>query len=179
MDSDGDLVIPMGLAHEALQPEITNKAVPNMGTATYTFIQKDRKFEIVQNLSLLQSASQGDAYASRQLDFASMLYEKLSPQYAWIDTFGGHRPSKQHILRSELQYIFWANFFGPRIVTEIGRDILRGAPAHLGRDLADGGFLCVVTKSYQEWTHTPQRSVLEYFRQTNPRIELFGRTSIE
>ncbi len=173
MNKDGNLLIPMGMANESLEPEIQRANFPGKGTATYSFLQRTRSFTIAQNLSLLEDKSQSNIYASRQLAFAQQLYDVFRPRYGWIDELGENAPGGRTISERKLKYIFWANFFGPDYVGKYGSSFLKNAPGWKKGDLTDGGFLFVVTKQYWDWVQAKPPSVLEYFKNSVPEIEFF------
>jgi hypothetical protein len=183
---------------DLLQSDVLADPKHGKGQATLSFILDDLLVRIHQSASF-PDLRQVDPVALGLLDLGRRLYPDFRPRYAWIDESSGNEPETEEIKATRLQYIFWANFWGPAYVERYGRDFLRGAPGWRVEDLEDGGILYVTTASYVEWwlmarlEHLdPQRprlrkwllerrgplavqraTLLGYFRTRIPDIELY------
>jgi hypothetical protein len=80
-------------------------------------------------------------YCSRFLTIATKLYEVLHPTFGWVDLYHGWTTTHEDIEAMQLRYLYWANFFGPRLVEKIGRERIQTAPAWRVEQLDDGGLL--------------------------------------
>jgi hypothetical protein len=78
------------------------------------------------------------------LDIGKRLYEVLRPTFGWIDFDYGLRTTHEDIESLRLPVIYWANFFGPVYVDQIGREKILSAPAWAIEELPDGGLLYVL-----------------------------------
>ena len=50
----------------------------------------------------------------------------------------------KEIYNLKVRYIYWANFFGPKLVKKIGREKLLSAPSWKTEELEDGGILLIL-----------------------------------
>jgi hypothetical protein len=83
-------------------------------------------------------------YSRFFLDIGKRLYEILRPTFGWSDFDYGLRTTHEDIEALRLPVIYWANFFGPAYVDQIGRDKILSAPAWAIEELPDGGLLYVL-----------------------------------
>ena len=75
------------------------------------------------------------------LDIAKGLYDILWPTFGWIDLYYGWTTTHEDIEATNLRMLYWANFFGSRLVERLGRDRILSAPAWHVDELTDGGLL--------------------------------------
>jgi hypothetical protein len=119
-----------------------------------------------------------NSLADGQLALGQMLYPKLRPTYGSIDESGGNRVGK-YLERTELRYIFWANFFGPKFVEGLGRKFLLDAPGWKKQELDDGGILYVVEEKFLDFWRKKSKAPVDYFRSQVPGIKVFRAKSQE
>ncbi len=158
IDAKGNLHI--AIEHNLLQPETLTYQQRNKGSAWLSF-GRETMFVLLGQSVAFPDLSKVDPVAHGQLAFARLLYPYLRPKYGWIDEPSGNEPTSKDIAATTLQYIFWANFFGPDYVARYGRDFLLNAPGWKIEELDDGGILYVTTESYVEWWSTYQTEHME------------------
>jgi hypothetical protein len=154
------------IEHDLLRPDALTPPRQGRGQASLSFLPNSLTVIISQNVSF-PDLRQVDPVALGLLDLGRRLYPDLRPRYAWIDERSGNVPEDSEIAAVRLQYIFWANFWGPAYVERYGRDFLRGAPGWRVEDLEDGGILYVTTASYVEWWLMAR---LEHLDPERPRL---------
>jgi hypothetical protein len=115
------------IEHDLLRPDALTPPRRGRGQASLSFLPNSLTVIISQNVSF-PDLRQVDPVALGLLDLGRRLYPDLRPRYAWIDERSGNVPEDSEIAAVRLQYIFWANFWGPAYVERYGRDFLRGAP---------------------------------------------------
>lgn len=84
-------------------------------------------------------------YSRLFLDLGKRLYGVLRPAFGWLDfcQLSGFTGFDDVQLLS-VPHLYWANYFGPRYVTKLGRQHLMTAPAWSIEQLVDGGMLYVL-----------------------------------
>lgn len=142
-------------------------------------------------LPILITFAVHDEYFQREdnigkfLEFSEDLYELIRPFHCkishtkdWYNKTVIIKPMKVggRIVNAEshepvqpirgLPGIFWANFLGPPFVDFYSRAKLRAAPAYAKKELFDGGYLILTSKSPLEYmrqeTKKMERSLIEY-----------------
>jgi hypothetical protein len=68
-----------------------------------------------------------------------------------------------------LEYLFWANLFGPELANAIGLDFLMQAPAGTVVRLNNGGVLYTATDSFLEWRERAPDDVRAQFQHRHRR----------
>lgn len=181
MNETGDFFIGLDLAHDLLErppfgPEIFDDFKP---TGNFHYLQKDRMV-IISQTGDSENKKNLKGLARGQLALALLLYPSLKPVFGYIDEGGENAPGPKSISRTEVKYLFWANFFGPSYVRKFGREIFLNAPGWKKEELDDGGILYVVTEDYYQWWTDPPKEPLEYFRKQVPGIKLYrAKTSYD
>jgi hypothetical protein len=165
------------IEHSLLQPDTLTYWKRGKGSASLSFGRESMFVTLGQDISF-PDPSKADPVAHGQLAFARLLYPHLRPKYGWIDESSGNEPTSKDIAATKLQYIFWANFFGPEYVERYGRDFLLNAPGWKVEELDDGGILYVTLESFVEWWRTERLDILRYFRTQVPDIRLY-RAEVE
>jgi hypothetical protein len=184
IDEQGNVIVPTGLEHELLEKDWQTLAFQARtdfpyrleknckGIGSFGYVHEGQLFDLWQSgdETLHQNL---DAVAKAQVAFGRLLYSHLRPKYGRIDEGGYDKPSDMAIARTELKYLFWANFFGPAFVEKYGKKFLLGAPGWVKEELDDGGILYVATESYFQWWSDPPREPFDYFRRQVPEIRLY------
>lgn len=167
IDTRGD-VWPTHLRHELLR---TGSAFG----ASFAFLQDERDVSVGCDISFTDPHRVDDT-ATGFLLFGELIHADLGPTYGWIDEVGTRLHSTRDISARKLEYIFWANFFGPAYVERYGRDFLLGAPGWRVEELDDGGILYVLSPSFVDlWQVVREREVLDYFRRRIPGVRVYRR----
>lgn len=88
------------------------------------------------------------------LDIGKQLYDLAHPLYGcaeyegyfWNEDppFHNDEEIKEIIYDLKVKYIYWVNFFGPKLVQKIGREKLLSAPSWKTEELKDGGILLML-----------------------------------
>lgn len=103
--------------------------------------------------------------ARRLLELAKVIYNTIQPRFAWIERchWKGHT-TPDDVMKLKLPHIYWANFFSPAYVEELGREFLLNAPGWKKEPLDDGGLLYVLSPSlYGTGPKATVTAVKEYF----------------
>lgn len=167
IDSQGN-IWPIDLKHESLH---TGSAFG----ATFAFLGDERDLSVGCDISFADARKVDDA-ATSFLQFAQLIYPHLEPAYGWIDEVGTRLHRTRDVPSRKLEYIFWANFFGPPYVERYGRDFLLGAPGWRVEELRDGGILYVLSPSFVNlWQVVREKEVLDYFRRRVPGVRPYRR----
>jgi hypothetical protein len=110
-----------------------------------------------------------DVVALGLVNFLLFCNEHLGPRYGWVDEMGHTGPSEESIERGDLEYLFWANLFGPELAQAVGRDFLLGAPSGTVVALNNGGLLYTATDSFLEWRERAPEDVRSQFQHRRRR----------
>jgi hypothetical protein len=111
-----------------------------------------------------------DLVALGLLKFLLFGKDHLRPRYGWVDEMGDNAPSQESIDQHRLEYLFWANLFGPELTRALGRDLFDGLPGGTVVDLDNGGILYLATESFLDWRENEHPEILAPFRRRFPRI---------
>jgi hypothetical protein len=98
------------------------------------------------------------------VNFLLLCNEHLAPTYGWVDEVGYTGPSDERSGRGELEYLFWANLFGPELAKVVGLDFLMQAPSGTVVQLNNGGILYTVTDSFLGWRERAAEDVQAQFK---------------
>jgi hypothetical protein len=106
-----------------------------------------------------------ERYARFYLDIGKGLYTILQPTFGWIEWDLEWLPTKHEDIENlRLPALYWANFFGPPYVRQLGREKILKAPAWRIEELPDGGLLYILASS-PGWCkeHVSLEEVRAYF----------------
>jgi hypothetical protein len=185
IDSEGNIIAAIDIRHRLLpadvatQDEISACDLPadTSAWASFSFFQESQWLHFAQDAAFWDQ-SLVDGLAIGQLNFGRFLYPHLRAKYGWIDESGLNKPKEASIWDTELEYLFWANFFGREFVRSIGEEFLGDAPAWRVEGLPDNGMLLVATESFRAWRNGHADELLEYFRSRVPKIDLYRAEEI-
>ncbi len=180
INARGNIMVTLDLQHPLLAPDTaTISLIParnlppdTQAWGSFSFLQTSRIVCICQDGSF-SDRRRADPVALGQLALAQLLYPYLRPSYGWIDELGGNQPEAEELSPRRLEYIFWANVFGPDYVARFGREALLRAPGWKVEVLDDGGVLYVACESYSQWWEKAPDGILDYFRQLEPEINIY------
>lgn len=174
VDENGTFIVGKLFSHPSLKrsPTEDKKLEAFHPTGDITFIHESRNVDLRQTADPEKPRNE-NLLASGQLALGYILYPYLSPLYGWIDKAGDKTLGAKSVKRTELKYIFWANFVGPAYVQKFGRDFLLNAPGWKKEELEDGGILYVVCERFTDWLKKKPKAVLDYFRAQIPGIKLY------
>jgi hypothetical protein len=174
VDEDGNLLVGLTFSHELLARDLfEDKGLRGFSpTGQLSYLQDSRSI-LLSQMGRNEKPDNLDDIANGQLSLMKLLYPLLHPKYGLIDERGYNRILDKSIRRTELRYIFWANFFAPSYVEKYGRKLFLQAPGWKKELLDDGGILYVVSKGFVNWLRNKPRKVLDYFQATIPGIKLY------
>jgi hypothetical protein len=190
-DSSGNCLGLLTIQHPSLMPDRNAIGTARPGQqsettqawASFSYFQDSRSIILSQNVEATEDKiTEEDCrlthwVAYGQLALALSLVHHLRPAYGWVDASGENLPAGHRIAARMLDYIFWANFFGPEYVEMIGEDFLAGAPGFQTTPLDGGGVLFLATQSYLDWWTNEQKSICQYFQQKFPNIKIYRAQS--
>jgi hypothetical protein len=94
---------------------------------------------------LFIAADLTDSTVRTYLRLALSLYVSFEPYYLFVDA-PENLPGRKEYETGRLP-LFWANWYGPKLVQMIGVDFLLKAPVHEAKSLVDGGVFLQVSPS--------------------------------
>lgn len=90
------------------------------------------------------------AFIQSYLTLVSDIFEIIGGEYGWSDHLAIRHGTDFDRVRQDFftpWFITWANFFGPELVAQFGRDRLLSAPAHHVAELPGGSIMLTVAAS--------------------------------
>lgn len=176
------------LRHPALQPGLRDHALAareasdpysRPGTGLLAYFPKHRWAWVSQ---YVEFPDEGQAKAVKVervgiglLQFLYRFAPLLEPAYGYIapgiDAEFDPIPGDEFCEGGAVNYLCWANYFGPELVAKPGEAFFRNAPVWQSVRLGTGGFLCVCTESFLAWHHGKHLHLVRYFRRAFPGIE--------
>lgn len=182
LDAEGG-IFGANLQHSSLAVDegtVFSRAIhgaPPEGEAAYgslCFSQDNRSVLVSQRADHLNNFGiDSDVIALGLVNFALFANEHLQPRYGWVDEAGDLAPDDEAVAQGRLEFLFWANLFGPELTAQVGLDFFEAAPAGTLVRLNSGGVLYLCTESFLEWREGGQPEVLEHFRVRFPAIQRY------
>jgi hypothetical protein len=181
INANGDSIALMKFAHEKLVRDaatlndILREQLPPtvLGRAGFSFVQDTHSVHLYQAV-WSHGQTFADQLALGLLYFGLYLYPHLRPHFGFIDELGCNEMTKAQVNGNRLPYLYWANFFGPEFVRQLGPGFFaEGMPGWHLINLSDGGRLYVATESFTEWWLHDQDDIVAYFRRRFPRIKQY------
>lgn len=172
IDKDGNIIIPVDSTHDLLGPNEFGPNPPVGGVASIGYIHSNRNVSLHQAADF-SSKKKVDCLALGELAFARFAYMNLRPQFGLIDEASEKTVSKKTLRAREVEYVFWANIYGPEYTEKYGRKFFLDAPGWLKEELDDGGVLYVACESFVDWIYDRPEGILQYYRQKIPNVRLF------
>jgi hypothetical protein len=176
-DEKGNILVPLQAKHDLLYPSWGNitpmtECPTRGGLASFAYVEEGHYFLFGQS-AYHDDNSSNNRLADGQLQLARMLYSKLHPSYGWIDERSANMPKLADLRKHRLQYVFWANLFGPAYVQLLGRDFLLATLDAQVEEMDDGGIICVARENYVDWWKAEPTPMLKHFQSRIPSIKLY------
>ena len=106
-------------------------------------------------------------YSQLLLDISIQLYNILRPEFGWIERCRLRGYTKLKDIESfTIPHVYWANFFGPNYVQNVGKEFLANAPGWKFEGLNDGGMLYVLSSHMASFrkNNQLQENIKAYFK---------------
>jgi len=175
----------LALRQPALQPEVYDYAraaehghdpLSRPGAGNLSYIPETRTFNLHQNTEFPDADPvKVERVGIGLLQFLFHFAPLLKPTYAYIKAVTDPEfepiPSVDFRETGTVNYLCWANYFGPTLVAKVGERFLLAAPGWQRVKLSCGGILYVVTQSFLDWHFGKHRPYVQYFRNAFPGID--------
>ena len=94
----------------------------------------------------IQKKMHREFYSQRFLNIGLKMYYILQPEFGWLERCPSRGYTKLKDVDSlTVPHIYWANFFSPNYVQNLGNEFLMNAPGWKVEGLTDGGILYVLS----------------------------------
>ena len=178
IEKDGSISVPLSIMHPSLGRDVKLFSVGWMvGVASLSYLARSQSICINQTNST--RAETLEEMIRGLVEVAKEAVSSSGAAYGWIDAFSEVVRPRKVATFGGVRHWFFANIFGPELVSNGPAGFFENCPVYERFQLADGSLMLISSRTFEDWFCSPSESLVSYLAEHAPNVSIFRASNHE